>query len=94
MIGQFVTSKAGHDKGTMYVVTALEDEFVFLSDGRLKTLDNPKRKRLKHIQPLNRTVDEKLCGRLADGGRVYDEEIRYAIKQILKDGGKVCQKVM
>lgn len=94
MIGRFVTSKAGHDKGILYVVTAREDDFVYLSDGRLKTLENPKRKSLKHIQPLNAAVEEELRGRLAGGGRVYNEEIRYAIKQILKNGGKVCQRVM
>jgi hypothetical protein len=37
MIGQFAVSKAGHDKGTLYVVVAREGDFVYLSDGRLKT---------------------------------------------------------
>ena len=36
MIGQFAVSKAGHDKGTLYVVVAREGDFVYLSDGRLK----------------------------------------------------------
>lgn len=81
MIGQFVTSKAGHDKGTLYVVTAEEGDFVYLCDGRLKLLKAPKKKRRRHIQPVNSTVEEGLRERLAAGGQVRDEEIRYAIKQ-------------
>ena len=81
MVGQFVTSKAGHDKGTLYVVCAMEGDFLYLCDGRLKTYESPKKKRLKHVQPINRTVDAVLQRRLGDGGKVYDEEIKYAIKQ-------------
>ena len=81
MIGQFVTSKAGHDKGTLYVVSNLEEEFVYLCDGRLKLLASPKKKRMKHVQPINETVDAVLQRRLAGGEKVYDEEVKYAIKQ-------------
>lgn len=80
-IGQFVISKAGHDKGTVYMVFGLEGDFAYLCDGRLKTAASPKKKRLKHVQPINRGVDEALEKRLADGEKVYDEEIRYAIKK-------------
>lgn len=80
MIGQFVTSKAGHDKDTLYVVVAEEGEFVFLSDGRLKPVDNPKRKRRKHIQPISRNVGEELTAAIVSG-KVINEQIKYAIKQ-------------
>ena len=84
MIGQFVTSKAGHDKGTLYVVTAEEGDFVYLCDGRLKRLNTPKKKRRIHIQPVNRTVEKELLERLSGGGKVQDEEIKYAIKQYVR----------
>ena len=54
MIGQFATSKAGHDKGCLYVVVGQEDDFVYLSDGRLKGPDQPKKKRRKHVQPIRK----------------------------------------
>ena len=47
MTGQFVISKAGHDKGTIYMIVAEEEEFVYLSDGQLKTPENPKKKNCK-----------------------------------------------
>ncbi|MCH5339700.1 MAG: KOW domain-containing RNA-binding protein [Acetatifactor sp.] len=84
MIGQFVTSKAGHDKGTLYVVTAEEGDFVYLCDGRFKRLNTPKKKRRIHIQPVNRTVEKELLERLSGGGKVQDEEIKYAIKQYVR----------
>ena len=81
MVGQFATSKAGHDKGCLYVVVAQEDDFVFLSDGKLKGPDRPKKKRRKHIQPINAWVEDSLLERLRNGGKVYAEEIKYALKQ-------------
>ena len=81
MTGQFVISKAGHDKGNLYIVAAQEGEFVFLCDGRTKTPEKPKKKKLKHIQPVKKAVGEELLRKLQTGGKVYPEEIRYAIKQ-------------
>lgn len=81
MTGQFVISKAGHDKGTIYMIVAEEEEFVYLSDGQLKTQENPKKKNRKHVQPINRMADSGLCEKLNDGRAVRPEEIRYAIRQ-------------
>lgn len=81
MIGQLAISKAGHDKGTLYVITAREEDFVYLCDGSLKKPDNPKKKRIRHIQPVNAAVEGELLRRLQGGGKVYAEEIKYALKQ-------------
>lgn len=80
MIGQLVTSKAGHDKGGLYVIVAAEGDYVYLSDGKRKGPENPKRKRLKHIQPVNAFVDEALRLKLKSNSKVYAEEIKYALK--------------
>lgn len=82
LIGRFATSKAGHDKTQLYVIVAEEGDFVSLCDGRLKTIDKPKRKRKKHIQLINRTVNADLCGRLNNKAKVLDEEIKYEIKNL------------
>ncbi|MCM1539817.1 MAG: KOW domain-containing RNA-binding protein [Blautia sp.] len=84
MIGQFAVSKAGHDKGNLYVVAACEGEFVFLCDGKTKTQERPKKKKWKHIQPIKETVEEELLQRFQAGGKVYPEEIRYAIKKYME----------
>ncbi len=63
------------------MIVGQEGDFVYLCDGRLKTPDRPKKKRLKHIQPINASVDEALLRKLQGGGRVYAEEIKYVLKQ-------------
>ncbi len=90
MIGKFATSKAGHDKDQLYVIVGEEGDFVYLCDGRLKPLNRPKKKRMKHIQIINVTVEESLKSRLIDKEAVRDEEIKYAIKNYIK---KIKQKV-
>ena len=84
MIGRFAISKAGHDKAQTYVITATEGDFVYLCDGRLKTLDKPKKKRIKHIQPVNAQVVPELLERLKNGASVCNEEIKYALKTYLE----------
>ncbi|MCR2046665.1 KOW domain-containing RNA-binding protein [Acetatifactor muris] len=98
MTGQLATSRAGHDRDTLYVIIAEEGDFVYLCDGRLKPPDRPKKKRRKHIQPIDSYVDEKLLYRLQKGEKVYAEEIRYALKQygntaaVPGDGGIVANR--
>lgn len=57
MTGRVVRSKSGHDKGKFYVVLQAAGNFVSLSDGQLRTLDNPKRKNVKHISVTNTFMD-------------------------------------
>ena len=44
-----VESLAGHDKGRWYVILKTEAHDVFLVDGKIRTLRNPKRKKRKHV---------------------------------------------
>ena len=43
-IGMFARSKAGHDKGKLYIILRTEGEYVYLTDGRLRPMSNPKKK--------------------------------------------------
>ena len=88
MVGMFATSKAGHDKDTVYIIVRETDEYVYVSDGKLKTVDNPKKKNKKHIQIIKKESDDILREKLLNGQQIYNEEIRKAI------GGFVCQRQM
>lgn len=49
--GLIVKSLKGHDTGRCYVVIAvLNEDFVLLADGRYRKTDNPKQKRVKHLE--------------------------------------------
>lgn len=53
-------SKAGHDKGTVYVVLAADDVYFWLTDGKRRLLENPKKKKQIHVQVIRHLSDELL----------------------------------
>lgn len=55
--GMLVRSKAGHDAGKVYVIIGVEGEYVYLADGKIKTIARPKKKRKKHTQIILNKYD-------------------------------------
>ena len=45
--GMLARAKAGHDTGRVYVITGVEEAYVYLSDGKLRPSDRPKKKKEK-----------------------------------------------
>ena len=80
MTEMFAISKAGHDKGQMYVILKEEGEYLYLVDGKPRGVDNPKKKKKKPVQPVKTGADEKLAEKIKDMRTIYNEEIRFAIK--------------
>ena len=80
MIGMFAISKAGHDKGKMYLIVKEEEDFYYLADGGSRSAQAPKKKRKKHLQLIKTGRDEKLLEKLKKNQTIYNEEIRFAIK--------------
>lgn len=56
LLGHLVISLAGRDKGCICAVVGKPDEegFVYIADGRLRKVENPKKKKLKHLKPIDR----------------------------------------
>ena len=81
LIGRFACSKAGHDKGTLYVIVKQELALVFLCDGKYHTLEKCKKKSLKHIDLYEESVEENLLGRIRNKELLFDYEIKYDIKK-------------
>ena len=55
--GMMARSKCGHDAGNIYVITKVEDTYVSLVDGKIRTLDKPKKKKKKHVQVIKDRFD-------------------------------------
>lgn len=72
--GRFVISRAGHDKGNVYVCLAADERGLVLADGESKKLAAPKRKNRRHIQLTNASLTRELADRLRSG-KVRDEEL-------------------
>ena len=51
-VGMLARSKAGHDKGHVYVIYNIEEAYVYLVDGIIRKIENPKRKKRKHVQVI------------------------------------------
>ena len=45
-------SLAGHDKDEVYVIIGEEGDILLLANGKNRTLDHPKKKKRKHLQPI------------------------------------------
>ncbi len=80
MTGMLASSKAGHDKDMIYVIIKEETEYVYLVDGKSRTIDKPKKKNKKHIQIIKKYPGPDVSARIR-AGHADDIEIRKTIKQ-------------
>ena len=55
--GSLVYSIAGRDKGSLFLVLERDDDFAYLTDGKTRRCENPKKKKLKHINKTNTLID-------------------------------------
>ena len=80
-------SRAGHDKGELYIIISVQGEYAYLSDGRLRPLNKQKRKNKKHLQILG-AHSEELAAKLSEGLPVHDHEIAGFIRAYKQEEGK------
>ncbi len=76
--GMVVKSLAGHDKTQVYVIMNADAEYVYLADGKIRTVDRLKRKKKKHVQPTN-YIDELID----KSERIEDSYIRKLLKNFV-----------
>ena len=70
-----VVSLAGRDKDKLFYVVDTEDNFVLLADGKGRKLENPKRKKLKHVRRVSRT-ETRVATKILNGDKVLNSELR------------------
>lgn len=80
--GTFVKSKAGHDKDEYFMLLEVDSKYGYFVDGKVRKLENPKKKNLKHIQIIPYKISDVLS-KYVNRNQVTNEEIKRAIK-ILK----------
>ena len=82
--GLLARSKAGHDKGKVYVIIVVDDTYVYLADGSIRTLGHLKKKKKKHVQVILREYNVTA---------VDDTRIRRILKEWSMEESKTCQKL-
>ena len=59
LIGRLVISNYGRDKDQLYVIVdKIDENYYLLSNGKTKTIQMPKKKKLKHFTVLENIEDE------------------------------------
>ena len=70
-----VRSDAGRDKGKLFVVLAVEGEYLLLADGKGRKVESPKRKKRRHV--LFVAADEnRLSDKMKSEEKITNSELR------------------
>ena len=57
-----VLSLSGKDKNTFLAVISADENYIYLSDGKNRLIENPKRKNRKHVRPTDTVLtDEQMA---------------------------------
>ncbi len=79
IVGMLAASKAGHDKDSVYVIIREDGEYIYVADGKSRTVERPKRKNKKHVQ----LIKKKRAAELENG--FTDLEMKRIIKEYLRE---------
>ena len=74
-ISDVVVSTAGHDQGKLFYVIDEDTNYLTLANGKDRTLDKPKRKKLRHVQKVLRS-ETRVAAKILSGDKVLNSELR------------------
>ena len=74
-ISDVVVSTAGRDTGKWFYVIDEDQTYVFLANGKDRTLEKPKRKKRRHVQKVLRS-ETRVAEKLRLGDKVLNGELR------------------
>ena len=75
-VGKVALSKSGRDEGKYFIILGIiNDNYVYISDGALRVVDKPKKKKIKHLD-ITDTVAEDIRDLLRAGDKVTNSAIK------------------
>ena len=83
-IADVVSTIAGRDAGQLFYVTGAEQQYLYLVNGKDRTLEKPKRKKRKHVQMVLRS-ETRVAQKLRAGDKVLNGELRRDLASISRD---------
>ena len=75
IISDVVVSTTGRDAGNWFYVINEDPVFLYLANGKDRTLEKPKRKKRKHVQKVLRS-ETRVADKLRAGDKVLNGELR------------------
>ncbi|MCI8574362.1 MAG: hypothetical protein HFF89_08005 [Oscillibacter sp.] len=70
-----VRSGAGRDKGKLFVVLAVEGEYLLLADGKSRKVESPKRKKRRHVLFVS-SEETRLSEKIKSEEKITNSELR------------------
>ena len=74
-ISDVVVSIAGRDQGEWFYVIDADPVYLFLANGKDRTMEKPKRKKRKHVQKVLRS-ETRVAAKILSGDKVLNGELR------------------
>ena len=74
-IADVVIATAGREKGKLFYVLDLDEQYLLLGNGKDRTLEQPKRKKRKHVEKVLRS-ETRVAEKLRQGDKVLNSELR------------------
>ena len=74
-VADVVMATSGREKGMLFYVLSMQENMLFLVNGKARTLENPKRKKCKHVQKVLRS-ETRVAEKLRNGDKVLNSELR------------------
>ena len=83
-VSDVVVSTAGRDQGDWFYVIDADPIYLFLANGKDRTLDKPKRKKRKHVEKVLRS-ETRVAEKLRLGDKVLNSELRRDLAAFSRD---------
>lgn len=85
-IGTIARNKSGREKGKLYLVIDLDENYAYIADGDQRGLENPKRKNPKHLEATSHQMQTTIEKRSKDIPN-ENAKLRKEIRRIGKTEG-------
>lgn len=82
LIGRLAYSISGRDKDKLFIILGIiNKDYVYISDGDLRTTERPKKKKIKHLNITNGTAEE-IKEILEAGDKVSNSTVKKVIERM------------
>ena len=86
-IADVVMPTAGRDQGKIFYVIKEDPIYLYLANGKDRTLERPKRKKRKHVDKVLRS-ETRVAEKLRRGDKVLNGELRRDLAFLAKDASE------
>lgn len=81
-VGRVVLSRAGRDQGHVFVIVdVIDEDYVAIANGCQRKVDNPKKKKIKHLVAKPELLEE-IREKIFAKKRIFDSEVRNKLDAI------------